>query len=264
MIRNTLTNNLTLFCLVEGDSTPFPIKIELTSSIGELKDEIKLKKTPEFDDIAADRLTLWRVSIPVAPLNERRSVSLKDFNSAAELDPTDDVSDVFKETPPKKTIHVIVQPPSSIDTRSGDNKRSFADDDFSCVLPMPNKRRTSEQSQIGGYLDEAAFAVLRDKIHLKCHDGTDYDTRVVLVRVGTSFQELVKRVQEKFQWKRPPMLKYHDKDASTYTVTMVDDEDWLMFQQIHKKTNGTLELSCYQDYSRREDNSCREHYIPDD
>ncbi|KAG0373735.1 hypothetical protein BGX24_011312 [Mortierella sp. AD032] len=32
----------------------------------ELKDAIKTKKAQEFDDIDADKLTLWRVSIPDA------------------------------------------------------------------------------------------------------------------------------------------------------------------------------------------------------
>ncbi|KAG0345653.1 hypothetical protein BGZ54_005466, partial [Gamsiella multidivaricata] len=36
---------------------------------GELKDLIKTKKSPRFNDVASDELTLWRVSIPVADDN---------------------------------------------------------------------------------------------------------------------------------------------------------------------------------------------------
>ncbi|KAG0072983.1 hypothetical protein BGZ92_003966 [Podila epicladia] len=56
------TNMLTLFCLVDGESTSFPVKIESTETIGDLKDEIKRKMTPRFDDVAADEervQTIW-------------------------------------------------------------------------------------------------------------------------------------------------------------------------------------------------------------
>jgi hypothetical protein len=47
-----MTNNLlTLFCLVDGEPTPFPVKIESTETIGGLKKAIKDEKTPRFDDV---------------------------------------------------------------------------------------------------------------------------------------------------------------------------------------------------------------------
>ncbi|KAF9275585.1 hypothetical protein BGZ74_003968, partial [Mortierella antarctica] len=104
-------NHMNFFCLVDGESTPFPVEIESTKTIGDLKDAIKAKKTNEFSDIDADMLTLWKVSIPVVPKKDRKEISLADVPSKEELDETDDVSDVFKETPPKKTIHIIVQRP---------------------------------------------------------------------------------------------------------------------------------------------------------
>ncbi|KAG0320827.1 hypothetical protein BG000_003444 [Podila horticola] len=63
-----MDNRMGLFCLVDGEATSIaiPVEIESTKTIGDLKDLIKTKKTPRFDDIAADELTLWRVSIPDA------------------------------------------------------------------------------------------------------------------------------------------------------------------------------------------------------
>ncbi|KAF9415354.1 hypothetical protein BGZ94_000118 [Podila epigama] len=114
-----MTNNnpLTLFCLVDGESTPFPVEIESTKTIGDLKDAIKDKKAPRFDDVAADELTLWRVSIPDADddENDEESPVLLDSipsKDKKKLKATHDLSDVFKETPPKKTIHIIVQRPA--------------------------------------------------------------------------------------------------------------------------------------------------------
>ncbi|KAF9369452.1 hypothetical protein CPC16_004499 [Podila verticillata] len=106
-------NRMSLFCLVDGESTSsvFPVKLSADDSIGDLKKLIKSEKSPEFDDIPADKLTLWHVSIPVDPANKHKPIVLNEFESATELDPTDDISDVFEETPPKKTVHIIVQRP---------------------------------------------------------------------------------------------------------------------------------------------------------
>ncbi|KAI7829763.1 hypothetical protein BC939DRAFT_523399 [Gamsiella multidivaricata] len=106
--------DLTLFCLTDGEpiSNAFPVSIPSMDAIGNLKDLIKAKKTPKFDDLAADELTLWRVSVPVVATNIRNAVFLNEINSKTELSPMDDVSGVFPNTLAKKTIHIIVQRPS--------------------------------------------------------------------------------------------------------------------------------------------------------
>ncbi|KAF9079500.1 hypothetical protein BGX23_003894 [Mortierella sp. AD031] len=104
-------NHLNFLCLVNGESTSFPVEIDPTKTIGDLKDAIKAKKTPRFDDVAADELILWRVSIPLVPKKDRKDLSLGDILSKEELDETDDLSDVFLDKPPKKTIHIIGQRP---------------------------------------------------------------------------------------------------------------------------------------------------------
>ncbi|KAF8946487.1 hypothetical protein BGZ47_000429, partial [Haplosporangium gracile] len=83
-------------------------------TIGKLKKAIKTEKAPRFDDVAADELALWRVSIPVALKKERKNISLADVLSKEEFDETDDISDVFDDAPPKKTIRVIVQRPPPV------------------------------------------------------------------------------------------------------------------------------------------------------
>ncbi|KAI8594854.1 hypothetical protein EDD21DRAFT_65187, partial [Dissophora ornata] len=114
MLRSAMTDNhLNFFCLVNGESTSFPVEIDSTKTIGDLKDAIKAKKAPRLDDVAADELILWRVSIPLVPKKDRKNISLSDVLSKEELDETDDLSHVFKVMPPKKTIHIIVQRPSS-------------------------------------------------------------------------------------------------------------------------------------------------------
>ncbi|KAF9297438.1 hypothetical protein BGZ74_009829 [Mortierella antarctica] len=105
-----------LFCLVDGESTSnaFSVEIDPTKTISDLKKLIKTVKTPpRFDDIAADELTLWRISIPVVLANKHRPVVVSNIQSESKikLDPKDDLSDVFEDQPPKETIHILVQRP---------------------------------------------------------------------------------------------------------------------------------------------------------
>jgi hypothetical protein len=105
---------------------PLPTRSLLTSSqarVAYLKELIKAKKTPRFNDIAADELSLWRVKHPVIAANKHIPVLLRAIDGPTELDPTDDIADVFSEAPPKKTIHIIVQrppPPTGNETRLAD------------------------------------------------------------------------------------------------------------------------------------------------
>ncbi|KAF9992288.1 hypothetical protein BGZ65_012429, partial [Modicella reniformis] len=109
-----MTCRLLLFCLVDGESpsNAFSVKVTLTDTIHDLKEFIKAKKTPEFDDFAADKLTLWRVSIPVLR-RQNEPIVLHSVQAKKELLPTDDISDIFRGEPPKKTIHIIVKRPGA-------------------------------------------------------------------------------------------------------------------------------------------------------
>jgi hypothetical protein len=106
-------NHFTLFCLVDGETTSnaFSVEIGSTKTIGDLKKLIKTEKTNDFSDVDADKLTLWRVSIPVVAANKHKPIVLTEINSTTELDPTDDVSEIFPKEPPKKTIRLIIQRP---------------------------------------------------------------------------------------------------------------------------------------------------------
>jgi uncharacterized protein YfeS len=66
--NNTTTTNdlLTLFCLVDGESSPFSVDVERTKTVDKLKEAIKDKKAIAFADVDAEMLTLWRVSIPIS------------------------------------------------------------------------------------------------------------------------------------------------------------------------------------------------------
>ncbi|KAI1292366.1 hypothetical protein EDD11_008793 [Mortierella claussenii] len=106
-------NHIGLYCLVDGvaPSNAFPVDIESTKTIGNLKDLIKTKKAPRFDDVAADELNLWHVSIPVDPTNMHTPIVLNELGLSTELCPTNGVSTIFAVQPPENTINIIVQRP---------------------------------------------------------------------------------------------------------------------------------------------------------
>jgi len=59
---------LNCFVLDDDAERVFPVKIPRNNNVGILKDEIKKKKAPHLDHIAASELDLWKVCLPILPL----------------------------------------------------------------------------------------------------------------------------------------------------------------------------------------------------
>jgi hypothetical protein len=109
-----MSDLLGLYCWVMGDETQqyFPIKILHTEDVGTLKDYIKEKKKPQLDQLPANALKLWKVSIPIGEVDTRLPAfqPVEDrSNGVLRLSPGDDLIDVFPDGPPRKQIHIIVQ-----------------------------------------------------------------------------------------------------------------------------------------------------------
>ena len=109
--------SITLLCLVKGNTlaNAFPVDIDKDQLVGHLKDAIKVKKSPEFDNFSADRLKLWKVMIPD---DQDDLLSNLTLNDGDELLATREIGDYWTEKPPKRNIHVIVSPPESTTTTS--------------------------------------------------------------------------------------------------------------------------------------------------
>ncbi|KAF9981863.1 hypothetical protein BGZ65_003500 [Modicella reniformis] len=58
-----MANNLTIWCVVDGESTLFSVEVDPTKSVDVLKKDIKKEQSPRFDDIAANELILWKILI---------------------------------------------------------------------------------------------------------------------------------------------------------------------------------------------------------
>ncbi|KAG0271276.1 hypothetical protein BGZ96_005894, partial [Linnemannia gamsii] len=108
-------NLLTLFCLVDGlpSSRAFEIEVSKTRTIAHLKDRIKTKQTPAFDDITVDQLNLWRVSIPIIDEDDNLPILLDNVanKDKKKLGPATRLSKVYPEDIPEETVHIIVQRP---------------------------------------------------------------------------------------------------------------------------------------------------------
>jgi len=116
-------NTIELFCLVEGDTTVFPVTIAIDDHVSSLKklvhqngvDNMKIPVLPKD-------LTLWKLNEPVLIKPIRSLVSRlpsqrRDLSRfAVELEePTDELSVYFPEVPMKGHLHIIVQvPPAAI------------------------------------------------------------------------------------------------------------------------------------------------------
>src|ERR1044072_2695675 len=107
--------SITLFCLVKGNTSEnaFSVKISRDEPISELKEVIKAKKQNDFAGVDADKLRLWKKEIP----DEQDDLLINlTLNDGDELLATKEIGDYWTEKPPKRNIHVIVEPPESTTT----------------------------------------------------------------------------------------------------------------------------------------------------
>ncbi|CAG8686014.1 3542_t:CDS:2, partial [Acaulospora colombiana] len=113
-------NTYKLFCIVEGESSPFPVEIQPDQTISALKDAIKLEMQPRFNDIAANELTLYKLNIPEDSndsddehLEEKVNQQLTAEPAPKPLNPTFELLDIYPidDPPAKRQVHIFVRVP---------------------------------------------------------------------------------------------------------------------------------------------------------
>ncbi|KAF9431634.1 hypothetical protein BGZ76_011904 [Entomortierella beljakovae] len=134
-----------LCCVIDGESTVFPIELLASDTIGALKKAIKEERRPLLDKIPADKLTLWHVSVPLSPegyitinwlTDLFQSDEHKNKNPERLKNPARQISKVFSTTPPKNTLHIIIQRPLAVQ----DLKELFGNKILDNVNQTPPKR----------------------------------------------------------------------------------------------------------------------------
>ncbi|KAF9427922.1 hypothetical protein BGZ76_002137, partial [Entomortierella beljakovae] len=111
-----MSGEITLFCIVDGESSKFLVDILPTKTVGHLKNAIKDMKENDLKDIDADRLILWATAIPSIPIRTIKLDNLTSDDTANMppllLDESDDlISEKFEAELPRKTIHVVIKLP---------------------------------------------------------------------------------------------------------------------------------------------------------
>jgi hypothetical protein len=123
-----MSGTITLLCWVIDTPTQqiFPVEVGHDAIWGEVKNAIKEVKKPEFDDIAADTLNLWKVrhcaisrvvaQLPIQKVTIHRSQRsllesegfLQTVTTTNPLDPIDSLSTEFNVPLPDGHINIIV------------------------------------------------------------------------------------------------------------------------------------------------------------
>ncbi|KAG0018994.1 hypothetical protein BGZ82_000277 [Podila clonocystis] len=102
----------TLFGIMDGQcrANAFSVKINFAdNNVDDLKKLIKVAKSPLWDDLAADELTISRVSIPDDVSKQWEVISLRDVIFQRELRATESMTKAFgKASLPMETLHFIV------------------------------------------------------------------------------------------------------------------------------------------------------------
>jgi hypothetical protein len=109
--------SITLLCLVKGNTTAsaFAVDIDREKLVSHLKEVIKESQKPFFDSIPTKDIKLWKKEIPD---DQDDLLSNLILNDEPELLATREIGDYWTEKPPKRNIHVIVEPPESTATTS--------------------------------------------------------------------------------------------------------------------------------------------------
>ena len=100
---------LTLICYVRDDNCKqaFEVEIDKAKSVSTLRDAIKEKTRPKFDDISADSLSLWKASVPINR-DLKKCVEALNLVDDDSLYSCEILSDIFSSDLERKSVHIII------------------------------------------------------------------------------------------------------------------------------------------------------------
>ncbi|PKK72119.1 hypothetical protein RhiirC2_777567 [Rhizophagus irregularis] len=126
------------------EKNAFPVDYDISKTIGHLKNAIKEKKSVALGNIDANTPKLWKVNIPESKKHEiNEGIDIKEKFRGEKLDSNlSTIGDHFKEQPPSRHIHIIVQRlhPNHRWTTSIPMKRLGESQDSNCESVAPFER----------------------------------------------------------------------------------------------------------------------------
>ncbi|KAF9970837.1 hypothetical protein BGZ65_010832, partial [Modicella reniformis] len=141
-----MANDLTIWCMVDGESTPFSVKAKSTESVDDLKNIIKGKKENAFNDVDSKDLTLWK--------NVKFDLGQLQANDKMELDePMTRLNKVFTKQP-DDTISIIVERPPPA--------KAYAEGWPMLYISDAIKLVGKSDAELAGQICEPFFALNRD------------------------------------------------------------------------------------------------------
>ncbi|KAI1315836.1 hypothetical protein EDD11_000271 [Mortierella claussenii] len=116
--------SLNLFCLVDGESimNAFKVEIEKTKKVSALKELIKTKKSSDFNDIDADKLSLWQVLIPEGASEGQKGNVFGGLTEENKLSRLQSLLLLFPQGAAEGFIHIVVKPPKQAPKRGREPK----------------------------------------------------------------------------------------------------------------------------------------------
>jgi len=109
------TKEYRIFCFIPGEQDDFPVKIEKSGLVDELKEKIKEKRQQKLADVDAATLNLYQVTVNGSPDRKRFIDQLNQLSqnlneNMVGLRGCEQLSEYFGQSPPKK-YYIIVQIP---------------------------------------------------------------------------------------------------------------------------------------------------------
>jgi len=104
-------DDLQLWCWVQGDDLKriFRVTIKQSDTVTELKRAIQAWK-PSFKQVDPEELDLWQFELPLPHLNNDSANRIK--LTPPPLEAWREISDIWKEQPPPRTLNVILRRPA--------------------------------------------------------------------------------------------------------------------------------------------------------
>ncbi|CAG8684846.1 10128_t:CDS:2, partial [Acaulospora colombiana] len=108
----------TIFCVLSNHlKTRFSVEVESSITVDRFKEEIVEKRPDVLKHIVPATLTLYRVDIPEdRNFEEKVGIKMEELPDPLLVSSSLSDQDLYPTAPPKKTIHILVVPPSSVDS----------------------------------------------------------------------------------------------------------------------------------------------------
>ncbi|KAK3844547.1 MAG: hypothetical protein J3R72DRAFT_72127 [Linnemannia gamsii] len=250
-----------LFCLVDGQPTSnaFSVSISTAATIDELKDAIKTKKAQEFDDIDADKLTLWRVSIPDDGDECPILVDNVPESEREKLRATTKLYKEFDTDLPEETIDILVRRPPSVQrSTTKENMDPIAKFAITIngIAPKSVEWITTPKTATLEHLRKIIYKhpTLRDRSHNLiyevpgCLPGYHLSGRALQAHVSVSVREGVKHLVMRFEDPPKPFLDITYQDpfrlygayVPTFTQPFDDSGSVPLTSEKHMQTLDNL------------------------